>query len=104
MATARLSKPSGLAAHSWWLRELAAANPQPELKGERRAGVCLVGGGFTGLWTALRLKQLEPALDVALVEADIGGSGASGRNGRLLLSFRQPVLELRHLSGPSDAL
>src|SRR2546421_12936574 len=104
MATARLSKPSGLAAHSWWLRELAGANPQPELKGERRADVCIVGGGYTGLWTALRLKELEPSLDVAVVEADICGGGASGRNGGFVLSWWTKFATLRKLCGDEEAI
>jgi glycine/D-amino acid oxidase-like deaminating enzyme len=43
--------------------------------------VAIVGAGFTGLWTAFYLKELEPSLRVAIVEAEIAGFGASGRNG-----------------------
>lgn len=46
-----------------------------------KADVCVVGGGFTGLWAALALKQQEPAAEVVLVEREFCGSGASGRNG-----------------------
>jgi glycine/D-amino acid oxidase-like deaminating enzyme len=46
-----------------------------------RADVCVVGGGFTGLWTALYLKRLDPGTDVVLVEREYCGAGASGRNG-----------------------
>ena len=46
-----------------------------------RADVCIVGGGFTGLWAALSLKRLEPETDVVLVEREYCGAGASGRNG-----------------------
>ncbi|HEX7035836.1 MAG TPA: FAD-binding oxidoreductase [Pseudomonadales bacterium] len=46
-----------------------------------RVPVAIVGGGYTGLWTAWYLKQLEPALDVAVYEAERCGFGASGRNG-----------------------
>ncbi|MGW5940223.1 NAD(P)/FAD-dependent oxidoreductase [Streptomyces celluloflavus] len=41
--------------------------------------VCIVGGGFTGLWTAYFLKEAEPALDIRIVEANHSGYGASGR-------------------------
>ena len=51
------------------------------LTGHRRADVAIIGGGFTGLWTALQLTDRDPALDVAVVEAVVIGHGASGRNG-----------------------
>ena len=43
--------------------------------------VAIVGAGYTGLWTAYYLKSLEPGLRVAIVEAEVAGFGASGRNG-----------------------
>ncbi len=46
-----------------------------------QAGVCVVGGGFTGLWSALFVKRLAPDTEVVLVEQTICGLGASGRNG-----------------------
>ena len=46
-----------------------------------RADVCIVGGGFTGLWTAMSIKRLAPGTDVVLVEREYCGAGASGRNG-----------------------
>jgi len=46
-----------------------------------RADVCIVGGGFTGLWTALSIKRLAPEADVVAVEREYCGAGASGRNG-----------------------
>ena len=49
--------------------------------------VCIVGGGFCGLWTAIRLKERDPAIDIAIVEKDECGSGASGRNGGFVLSW-----------------
>ena len=45
------------------------------------ADLCIVGGGFTGLWAALYAKALDPARDVVLLEAETAGFGASGRNG-----------------------
>jgi D-3-phosphoglycerate dehydrogenase len=46
---------------SWWLDDaLRGDTPRPALEGHERADVCIVGGGYTGLWTALRLKELEP--------------------------------------------
>ena len=46
-----------------------------------RADVCVVGGGFTGLWTAIWIKRLAPDADVVVIEREYCGSGASGRNG-----------------------
>lgn len=54
------------------------AAPCPPLAGDTRADVCIVGGGYTGLWTAIMLKEHDPGLDVVLVEADLCGAGASG--------------------------
>jgi putative aminophosphonate oxidoreductase len=93
---------------SWWLEQaLAQEPPGPPpavLEGEARADVAIVGGGFTGLWTALRLKELEPGLDVAVVEADVCGAGASGRNGGFVLSFWHHFLNLRAVCGTEEAL
>lgn len=52
---------------------------RPPLRGRVDCDVCIVGGGFTGLWTAYFLKQAEPALDIRVVEARHSGFGASGR-------------------------
>jgi glycine/D-amino acid oxidase-like deaminating enzyme len=49
--------------------------------------VCIVGGGYTGLWTALALKDREPSLRVALLEAETCGAGPSGRNGGFLHGY-----------------
>lgn len=68
-----------------WLQEALSVEPDAELveplSGSHRADVCIIGGGYTGLWTALHIKQLDPSVDVMLLEADICGAGASGRNG-----------------------
>jgi putative aminophosphonate oxidoreductase len=75
---------------SLWLEEALAVDdggPAAALVGEQTADVCIVGGGYTGLWTALRIKELEPGCDVAIVEADVCGAGASGRNGGFLTTW-----------------
>ena len=51
------------------------------LTSTERADVCIVGGGFTGLWTALQIKRFAPDIDIALIEREYCGAGASGRNG-----------------------
>lgn len=67
--------------HGYWLEEAPAVEPAPALSGKRDADVVIVGGGYTGMWAAWHLKQLEPETRVVLLEADRCGFGPSGRNG-----------------------
>ena len=73
---------------SLWLQEALAEEPNAEhakpLEGAHTCDVCIVGGGYTGLWTALRIKELDPTVSVTLLEARFCGSGASGRNGGMV--------------------
>jgi glycine/D-amino acid oxidase-like deaminating enzyme len=68
-------------ARGYWLDEAGPVEPAATLAGDERADVVIVGGGYTGLWTAWHLKQLEPEARVVLLEAGICGDGPSGRNG-----------------------
>jgi glycine/D-amino acid oxidase-like deaminating enzyme len=68
------------------------------------ADVCIVGGGFTGLWAALAVKRRAPDAVVVLLEADICGGGASGRNGGFVMSAWSKFASLRKLCGEADAL
>ncbi|HPY26368.1 MAG TPA: FAD-dependent oxidoreductase, partial [Mycobacterium sp.] len=68
---------NGVVSH--WFSSLPA--PRRALPGDREADVCIVGAGYTGLWTAYYLKQLDPALRITVLEARFAGFGASGRNG-----------------------
>ena len=71
-----------LRGRSLWLDVLPGPlSPRPPLEGDREADVAIVGGGFTGLWTAYSLVRADPALRVVVVEAEGCGFGASGRNG-----------------------
>jgi glycine/D-amino acid oxidase-like deaminating enzyme len=70
----------------FWLDDLPAAEPVSAVEGPIEADLCIVGGGFTGLWAALHAKRHDPARDVAVVEAETCGHGASGRNGGFLLA------------------
>jgi len=89
---------------SWWLREAEPLASLSELRGPLRADVCIVGGGFTGLWTALEIKRQEPSLDVVLVAADVCGSGASGRNGGFAMTFWHHFTGLERACGAEQAL
>jgi glycine/D-amino acid oxidase-like deaminating enzyme len=66
---------------SFWYRDLAAPALREPLPGDRTVDVAVVGGGFTGLWTAYYLKRADPGLDIAVIEREFAGFGASGRNG-----------------------
>ena len=69
-------------APSFWLATCGDdLSPRPALSGDAEADVCIVGAGYTGLWTAYHLARLDPSMRVAVVEANIAGWGASGRNG-----------------------
>ena len=67
----------------YWMAASREA-PEPALEGEVSADVAVVGGGFTGLWTAIALTELDPAACVVVVEKDVAGYGASGRNAGML--------------------
>ncbi|MBV8430022.1 MAG: FAD-dependent oxidoreductase [Solirubrobacterales bacterium] len=68
-------------APSFWLEQLGPLKRRPALAGDQEADVCIVGGGFTGLWTAYELRRADPGLRVVVLEAEHVGFGASGRNG-----------------------
>ncbi len=89
---------------SWWLREAGTPASMTELHGSQRADVCIIGGGFTGLWTALEIKRIEPSLDVVVVEADACGTGASGRNGGFAMTFWHHFVGLERACGAAEAL
>ncbi|NNG65333.1 FAD-dependent oxidoreductase, partial [Pseudomonas fragi] len=91
----------------FWLEQALAlehVEPCEALTGEARAQVCIVGGGYTGLWTAIMLKEQNPQLDVLLIEADICGAGASGRNGGCALSWSAKYFTLERLFGVEEAV
>lgn len=89
-----------------WLQEALAADPvrHPRLDGSTTAEVCIVGGGFTGLWTAIELKRRSPSTDVVLIEGDICGAGASGRNGGFAMTWWSKFPTLERLCGTEAAL
>lgn len=67
------------------------------------ADLCVVGGGFTGLWTALYVKRLAPATDVVLIEQFVCGTGASGRNGGWVNGWQDALPSLVARFGAHDA-
>ncbi len=94
-----------MAHRSFWLQEVLGDAPdEAPLQGAQRADVAIVGGGFVGLWTALRIKERDPGCDVVLVEQDICGGGASGRNGGEVLSWWAKAGTLVALCGREEAI
>ena len=91
---------------SWWLHEARAHQPDetaPSLAGDLDVDVAVVGGGYTGLWTALALREREPSLRVALLEAREIGEGPSGRNGGFLHGYWSSLPTLRRVLGDGSA-
>jgi len=67
---------------SHWMATLEEdLTPRPPLPGDTQCDVAIVGAGMTGLWTALELARRDPSLRIVVVEKEIAGFGASGRNG-----------------------
>lgn len=91
-------------AHGYWLEEAGGGEPASALNGEHRADVVVGGGGYTGMWAAWHIKQLEPEARVVLLEADRCGYGPSGRNGGFcnLMWFSLP--NMRERWGDAGAL
>jgi glycine/D-amino acid oxidase-like deaminating enzyme len=74
--------PSGYQRLSLWWEAVTAPLPaRPALSEDLSVDVCIVGAGFTGLWTAHALALADPSLRVAVLEREVAGYGASGRNG-----------------------
>ena len=94
-------------ARSWWLDEALAADPGepcPPLTGTVDADVCIVGGGFAGLWTAYELTEREPGLAVVLLEAGVCGAGGSGANGGFFSSSWMSVGDICRRFGEQAGL
>lgn len=67
---------------SFWYADIGGVpGYRAPLPGNIEVDVCIVGAGFTGLWTAYYLKEAEPGISIAIVEKEFAGFGASGRNG-----------------------
>ncbi|RFA21174.1 NAD(P)/FAD-dependent oxidoreductase [Subtercola boreus] len=85
-STAHLTRPAAQSIQDavlrpFWTDDAAGPTSEPALRGAHRADLLVVGGGYTGLWTALQAKELDPGLRVVVLEGNTVGSGASGRNG-----------------------
>jgi glycine/D-amino acid oxidase-like deaminating enzyme len=97
---------------SSWLRAALAEEPAglvadvaaPPFAGRIHADVAILGGGYTGLWTALRVRELEPAARVVLIERDVCGGGPSGRNGGFVTGWWDELPALTRSFGEGEAI
>ncbi len=107
MTVGTLPRPGG--ERSWWLREALAsegeAAPAPRVAaGEAETDVAIIGGGYTGMWTAWFLLERAPGTRITIVEQDICGGGPSGRNGGFVHGWWEDVPELARRYGPDAAV
>lgn len=74
---------------SWWREDIQPllGPAQPPLRGGKKFDVAIVGGGFTGMWTALALSSRAPHLKIAIIEANRLGDGASSKNGGMVHGY-----------------
>ncbi|WP_407669936.1 NAD(P)/FAD-dependent oxidoreductase [Nonomuraea solani] len=104
-----LSKDFANGGVSFWYRQIGLPDRRAPLPGPRDYDVAIVGGGYTGLWTAYYLKRADPGLRIAILEREFAGFGASGRNGGWLSAEfagsrkrhakargRQAMIDLQH--------
>lgn len=90
---------------SIWLENFLYDEPDcPPLEEHVTCDIAIVGGGYTGLWAALRIKELEPTRRVVLIEADVCGGGPSGRNGGFMDPWRAKYFAMNALMGNDEAL
>jgi len=104
--SANILSATDIQSRSHWLQQALPVDPgvEPPQAGRTRADVCIVGGGFLGLWTAIRLKEREPSLEVVMLERDICGGGPSGRNSGMLLPAWPKFGALRTLKGEVEGV
>jgi glycine/D-amino acid oxidase-like deaminating enzyme len=89
----------------YWIEEAGPVEPAPPLRQDRDADVLIVGGGFTGLWAAWYLRQLEPGARVVLLESEeVCGRGPSGRNGGFCNAMWLSLASMRKRWGDAEAM
>ncbi len=89
----------------YWIEEAGEVEPRPPLVDECEADMLVIGGGYTGMWTAWYAKQLEPEARVVLLEAEpVCGHGPSGRNGGFCNAMWFSLASMRERWGDAQAL
>jgi putative aminophosphonate oxidoreductase len=89
----------------WFKQALEIENPQPAvaLADDLETDVLIVGGGFTGMWTAIMLKEQAPEKRITVIDKGLCGSGASGANGGCMLTWSTKYPTLKRLFGEQHA-
>jgi glycine/D-amino acid oxidase-like deaminating enzyme len=89
----------------YWIEEAGEVEPTAPLAGDREADVLVVGGGYTGMWTAWYARQLEPEARIVLLESEpLCGRGPSGRNGGFCNAMWFSLATMRDRWGAEAAL
>ncbi len=91
---------------SYWFKqalEIELPETAIPLQQNIQADVAIVGGGYTGLWTAIMIKQQSPEKQVVVIEKGLCGSGASGANGGCMLTWSTKFPTLKRLFGEEHA-
>jgi glycine/D-amino acid oxidase-like deaminating enzyme len=90
---------------SYWQDSLPSPPARPSLPGDLEVDVAIVGAGYTGLWTAYYLASIDPSLRVAVLEREVAGFGASGRNGGWCSAlFPASTAKLARMAGRDAAI
>jgi len=91
---------------SFWHDSLPGSIDQrPALPGDRDCDVAIIGAGFTGLWAAYHLARIDPTLRIIVLERDVAGFGASGRNGGWALGeYGVSPMDIARASSPGLAV
>ena len=90
-------------AMGWWLEEAGRVESLPPLSGSLEADVVVIGGGYTGMWSAWHVLQAEPSARVVLLEGSLCGHGPSGRNGGFCESMWLAAHGLKERFGAAPA-
>lgn len=94
--------PDLLGSAVYWL-ETSRSDPRPTMRGHHEADVVVVGGGYTGLWSAYHLLDADPSLRIVILEGETIGFGASGRNGGFAMTLLDMSLALLRRNHGDDA-
>ena len=92
---------------SFWFSDAIAKEKNikiNKLKENINADICIVGGGYTGLWTAIKIKEKKPKTKIVIIEKDLCGSGASGRNGGCMIPLSSKFPAMKKIVGTKDAV
>ena len=96
--------PQRHTAHGWWLDDVGPAEPLPPNSIPGSADIVIAGGGYTGMWAAWHIKQLQPEATVVICDAGICGEGPSGRNGGFVNDLWIDLPKMRESFGDAAAL